>query len=186
MRNMKKRLRNFPILKISLAVNCILFSLAGCEQAPQQSTDTVPAVDPASEVISVPAPPRRTGDQLAQLKPESIPPSPYSLPDSSYSRVTASPSELQEESSLQVEEQELAEWEFEQEERPFSTEEYADAQAEALLNSPPSPSDWLDRIEERVLVGEPEEAKAAMDAFFLIYPDYPVDEPLLERIYESE
>ncbi len=176
---MEKTVNNLSVLKFPLAVNCILLSLAGCDQTPPPSTAVVPATKSAPEVVSVPALPQPTGSLPTQPKPESIRSPSSSQPNSSASWETTASPEF-------GEEQDSSQWEPEQEKRDLNTEEYADIQAEALIASPPPPSDWLDQIEERLLVGEPEEARAALDAFYLIYPDHPVEESLLERVYGSE
>ena len=181
---MEKMVKNLSALKYPLAVNCILLSLSGCDQTPPPSSAVAPTAKSGSAVVSVPAPPQQTGS--LQSRPESMRPSNSSPPNTRSSWVTAAPPEFGEESSLRSEEQDSRQWEPEQENRNYNTEEYADIQAESLLAAPPAPSDWLDQIEERLLVGEPEEARAALDAFYLIYPDHPVEKSLEERVYGPE
>lgn len=186
MKTMEKTLTDVSVPIILLTGSYILLSLAGCDQTPPQSTTAAPVTKPALEVVSVPAPPQRSGNQATKLRPKSIEPprSSQPVPDSSWA--TSPLYDTDEEPSLESEEQYLPLSEAEQEKRSLTTQEYADMQVDALLNSPPSPSAWLDKIRERVLVEEPEEARASMDAFFLIYPDHPVDESLLDQIYGPE
>ena len=186
MKTMEKTLRDIPVLKILLTVNYILLSLTGCDQTSPQSTATAPAKNPTLVVVSVPMPPQRTDNQATQLRSKPIQPPRSSQTVTSSSWVTSPPYDFEEESSLENEAQDSTQLEAEQEKQSLTTQEYADMQVDALLNSPPSPSAWLDKIRERILVEEPEEARASMDAFFLIYPDHPVDESLLDQVYGPE